>query len=181
MKPLTAKQQELIEENHNLIYKFASEKKLNIDDYYDILVIGLCIAATIYDEKKGKFSTVAYRCMNNKLNDYWRHKNIQSAIPESMIFSYDTPKDLDESNNNKGCQNAFSNNCSAQDIVITKMMKETLINMLTKREQEVAKLILSDIRQLDIAEMLNCSRQNVAAIVKTIRKKWINYLKSECY
>lgn len=181
MKPLTAKQQELVEANHNLIYKFANEKKLNLDDYYDVLAIGLCLAATVYDESKGKFSTVAYRCMNNKLHDYWRHAYRKTTVPESMIFSYDTPNDLDDNPNNGGYLNAFASNCSTQDIVITNMMQDILINMLTKREQAVARLMLAGIKQLDIATMLDCSRQNVGTLVKNIRKKWINYLGSECY
>ena len=44
-KSLTAEQQQLVIENHNLIYDFAKRKNLIIEEYYDILAIGLCNAA----------------------------------------------------------------------------------------------------------------------------------------
>ena len=59
-KQLTSKQKELVEVNHNLIYKFASIKNVSIEEYYDILAIGLCKAAMAFDENKGKFSTVSF-------------------------------------------------------------------------------------------------------------------------
>ena len=70
MGQLTLDQQRIVSENHNLIYSLANKKNINLDEYYDVLAIGLCKAAMIYNENKSKFSTLAFTCM---LNEY-RHE-----------------------------------------------------------------------------------------------------------
>ena len=68
---LTDDQRKLVEKNHNLIYTFARKYKINLDEYYGLLAIGLCIAARIYDPNKGlAFSTLAYQCMRNQYFNY---------------------------------------------------------------------------------------------------------------
>ena len=67
---MTEKEQKLAEENHNLIYDFAKKRNLVVEDYYGLLAIGLCNAATAYSsENENTFSTYAYSCMQNVIND----------------------------------------------------------------------------------------------------------------
>ena len=42
---LTKEQKELVENNHKLIYYYIHKNGLSVDEYYDILAIGLCKAA----------------------------------------------------------------------------------------------------------------------------------------
>ena len=55
MEHLTSTQQKMVEENHNLIYGMAHKYKINLDEYYDVLAIGLCKAAMTFDETKDSF------------------------------------------------------------------------------------------------------------------------------
>ena len=48
MKQLTPEQQKLVTDNHNLIYSLANAKNIDLDEYYDVLAIGLCKAAITF-------------------------------------------------------------------------------------------------------------------------------------
>lgn len=176
---LTNEQQKLVETNHNLIYKFAHKENLVIDDYYDILAIGLCRAAMGFDESKGKFSTLAFHCMKNELCMYWRHGQRQSAIPENMILSYGVTIGSSDNDSNGAVETTFldyfADEHSTYDIVVGNMMSEFLLSILNDKEQSIVKLLCDGFSQADIADKLNCSRQNINHYIKTIAKKWKSY------
>ena len=65
---LTSNQKNLVEENHNLIYGFAKLHKIDVNEHYDVLAIGLCKAAIAYDADKSKFSTYAYQKMKGEIS-----------------------------------------------------------------------------------------------------------------
>ena len=69
---MTDEQRKLVEDNHNLIYGFLNKKELT-DDYYDIVALGLCKAAMNYDESKGRFSTLAFKCMDREIGIYYTY------------------------------------------------------------------------------------------------------------
>lgn len=168
-KVLTKKQQELVEKNHNLIYEFAKNKNISLDEYYGILAIGLCQAALAFDEDRGKFSTIAYCCMNNKLSEYYRYINKQCAIPESKIFSYDIQLTDDES-----CStfvDMIADDYCVHDAVVGKIMSKSILNTLSDTEKMICNYLIDGMKQSEIADMLGCSRQNVGHYVQQIRKK----------
>ena len=86
--PLTKDQRQLAADNHKLIYGYAYKNDLDLDEYYDILAIGLCLAAQGYDPTKGSaFSTYAYSAMTNEVIRYWRLKARAKEIPKSVTTS----------------------------------------------------------------------------------------------
>lgn len=173
-KQLTSKQKELVELNHKLIYKFAIKKDISIEEYYDILAIGLCKAAIAYDENKGKFSTLAFKCMNNELCSYFNHIKTQHVIPEALIFSYDAPI-----NDTGDCLlDVFPTKYSIQDTVMNNIMIGKFKNSLDKNEENIVKLLISGVTQSEIARCLNCSRQNINRYIAKIRKKWNQIVES---
>ena len=175
-EPLTKEQQNLVTENHNLIYEFAKRKHLAIDEYYGILAIGLCQAAQIYDCNYGKFSTVANKCMNNILLSHYQHLSLQRSVPENMILYYDAPKSSDGGSDN-GCilDNIADSHCT-HDIVVGGIMSEILINLLSEKEQMIANMLMNGVTQDKIAEYMGCKRQNIGHYIKQIRKKWNTYM-----
>lgn len=175
-EPLTKEQQNLVTDNHNLIYEFAKRKHLAIDEYYGLLAIGMCQAAQIYDSDSGKFSTVANKCMNNILVNYYEYLSSQRSIPEDMILYYDAPKSGEDGDEN-GCflDNIADSRCT-HDIVVSGIMSETLINLLSEREQMVVNLLVNGLTQDKIAERMGCKRQNIGYYIKQIRKKWTTYM-----
>ena len=76
LRPLTDKEQKFAEVNHELVYSFLNENKLNRDEYYDVIVFGFIKAVQEYCSnpfKYKKFSTFAWRCMLNELVNYYQH------------------------------------------------------------------------------------------------------------
>lgn len=175
-KSLTKTQQNLVTENHNLIYEFAKRKHLSIEEYYDILAIGLCEASKSYDCSSGEFSTIAFRCMDAELNDYYKYINRGKRIPEDMILSYDAPTGGDDSDCNSNFLDSFTDNRCVHDIVVSGIMSEILINLLSDKEQTVARLLANGMNQSDIAKCIGCKRQTVQYYIVKIRKKWSTYL-----
>ena len=175
-KPLNKIQQNLVSDNHNLIYEFAKKKHLNIEEYYDILAIGLCEASKIYDSNNGEFSTIAFRCMGAELNDYYKYINREKRIPEDMVLSYDTPVGSDDSDSNSNLLDSFTDNRCVHDVVISGIMSDILIKLLSDKEQIVVRLLANGVSQSNIAKCMDCKRQTVQYYISQIRKKWNTYL-----
>ena len=182
MKALTKEQQKLVEQNHNLIYDIAIRKNWDIEEYYGILAIGMCKAAKIYDDSKGEFSTVANRCMENEVYNYWRKLQRKHAIPNDMVISYDTPvkhtgsKDSDKFNVLLSDLFVDKNNYF-DGIIVDETLKE-LFNILKKeKEKKIASLYVNGFNQAEIGEILSLSQQAVCYNLQKIREKWSNYLK----
>lgn len=170
-KPLTNEQKELVTENHNLIYAYAHKKDISLDEYYGILAIGLCKAAKAFDKSKGEFSTIAYRCMENELCTYWKSMQSKSTIPEDLILSYDNG-DYDNQNN-------FLENypdCQASESVMYAIISSEFIESLNDKEKEVVNLLMDGLTHREIANKLECKRQNIGYYVKQIRNKANDYL-----
>jgi DNA-directed RNA polymerase specialized sigma subunit len=74
IQKLNAEQKQLVADNHNLIYGYAHKKKLDLDEYYDILALGLCRAALSFDSNKSSFQTYAYMIMGSEVNAHRRFK-----------------------------------------------------------------------------------------------------------
>lgn len=173
-QPLTREQQELVEKNHNLIYEFAKKKNLVIDEYYGILAIGLCKAALAYDENLGKFSTIAYCCMNNMLKEHYRYINKQCAIPEDRILSYDIQ--LSDEDSCTTYVDMIADDYCIHDTVISKIMSESIISILSDNEQIVCNLLMNGMKQSEIAVQMGCSRQNIGHYIQQIRKKLSKFI-----
>lgn len=171
-KTLNKEQQELVEKNHNLIYEFAKNKGLAIDEYYDILAIGLCQAASAYDENRGRFSTIAYHSMNNILKQHYRHISRQRAIPENKIVSYNAQagdEDID-----KSYIDAIADDCCVQDTVISNITTERIVDTLNDKEKMIAKLFMEGMTHSEISVKLGCSRQNITYYAQQMRKKIVH-------
>lgn len=173
---LTKQQQKLVEENHNLIYGFANKKNIDIEKYYDILAIALCKAAKSFDQDKGKFSTVAYRCMENELYKYWNSLRSKRITPDEMIYSYDALRIGEDFDVQDNYLNTIADNCYVDDIVESDILKNTLFNLLNEKDQMVAELLINGMIYEDIAAQLKCTKQMVGYRVKRIRKQCAAYL-----
>lgn len=173
---LTDKQRELASENHNLIYCFANKKNISIDEYYGILAIGLCNAVKIYDKHKNKFSTLAYHCMQNELYRHWRETQRKSVIPQELIFSYNAPIEARDSEGNDFSE-IFSDNDAYESMDYAIILSE-FKSSLTEKESIIVEMLMSGMKHHEIADKLNCSRQNIDYYVKAIRNKVDDYLNS---
>ncbi len=74
--PLTEGQRQFAAENHDLVYSFLREQKLDIDHYYDVAVFGYLRAVERYLTesrlRRYQFSTVAWRAMRQSVVSFYR-------------------------------------------------------------------------------------------------------------
>lgn len=162
MNELNYEQQQLAEQNHNLIYSFAKSRKLDLEEYYDVLAIGLCRAALVYDENKATFFTLAYKCMSNEYNKIIKGQTVQRKIPDTLISSLDEVISVSEE---EGSEITLYD-CIKKDIfpipdssTITNIMFDKFYNnKLTKQEQKIVKLLAQDRTQVEISKLMGLTR-----------------------
>lgn len=176
MEHLTSTQQKLVEDNHNLIYGAAHKHKINLDEYYDVLAIGLCKAAMQYDESRGQFSTFAYQTMLSEYFGVLRHNKIARAVPENAIVSMNVQID-NGSENPISFADMIPANDDMEGNIVSKDYVEFLCNKLQSNRIKIIVTLLADgMTQADIAENLGVSRQRVGQCVDRIRKKLQRYV-----
>lgn len=73
---LTEEQRQFAAENHNLIYTYLWNRRLEVDDYYDIAVFGYLRAVKRYLTeprlRRYQFSTVAWHAMRQSITSFHR-------------------------------------------------------------------------------------------------------------
>ena len=175
-EPLTDAQRKLVEDNHNLIYFYAHKKGLPIDEYYDLLAIGLCVAAKVFQEGKYSFSSLAMLKMQWILGRYWTHENRASNIPKNQVFSYNKPI-------KKGFDTfmfeTIGDNSSMYINMVQNIMIDEFIETLSGKEKEIIIQMLNGKTQIDIANSMGVKKQNVNYYVSMIRKKWNGYVQGD--
>lgn len=167
---MTDEQRKLVEENHNLIYGFLNKEELEDDDYYDIVAIGLCKAAMNYNEKKGKFSTFAYKCMNTEVKIYYKYLNKKTLIPNNLVYSYDVSAtdDVKETVINSLLKDDKNNiNYSIESVTF-----EEFLITLKDKEKIVVEYLKEGLTQQEIAKKVNRSQQAISLSIKNIKEKW---------
>lgn len=158
---LTESQRELAGKNHRLIYKFAKIKEADLEEFYGVLAIGLCKAARAYDASSGyKFSTLAYRCMDNEYKMYWRAELSSKHIPSNMILGACTEYLAVISNKLGSCRL----DSSRAEVV-------EFFNSLSDIQKIVLNGLMSGYKERELAEYTGFSRSYINHIKKTIRKK----------
>lgn len=169
---MTDEQRKLVEDNHNLIYGFLNKKELT-DDYYDIVALGLCKAAMNYDESKGRFSTLAFKCMDREMGIYYTYLKRKTFVPENLVFSYNESANEDVSESIIDAVIEDSNNNI--DYSTETISFNYFLNTLKDRERLIIKHLKNGLTQQEIAKELNRSQQAISLKVKEIRKRWERY------
>lgn len=161
---LTREQRLLVEQNHNLIYRFLHDNKLPIDDNYGTCAIALCTAARTYNPQKGAFSTYAYRAMRNLI---LREKNQQLCKKrQGHTVSLDALRSQEDGRTN---DNFIPDKIDLDTTCITRIALSTALRKLSTREAIVLRLTLDGVSQMRIAEHLGCSHTVVWKTVKRYR------------
>lgn len=163
---LTEEQKKLVEENHNLIYWFAKKYHVPIEEYYDVLAQGLCMAAYHYDPSKCSFSTYAYLCMNTEMHVEYRKTLRKSEIPQGNIFHYENAWQLSD---------LIPTNEKTENKVIDRISYENLISLLNDilndKDKEVLTHIVNGLTMREIAKIEGTSHQAIHNRMKKIREK----------
>ena len=96
-RPLTEAEKIFAEEHHDLMYRYMRVHKLDLTEWYDILIIPYLQAVKKYHEYERlqslKFEQVFFRTLDNARSNYWRDMNREKNCPEGGLFSYDASLD----------------------------------------------------------------------------------------
>lgn len=164
MMKLTDEQRQLVADNHGLIYHILKQKNLSIDEYYDAAAIGLCKAASTFDESKSKFATYACIVMLNEIRMGFRQIKRQGRL--MVVASLDDPV--------PGTDGAI-----LADIIPSIDTPETCISALTiqdcvrtmgPKQRQVIELAMQGLRQHQIAEVVGISQPYVARLLKRAKQ-----------
>lgn len=176
---LNNEQKNIVEANHNLIYKFAQNYHLDLEQYYDVLAIGLCKAALYYKgDTEFQFSTYAFKVMKNEyLNAYRSQFGCKRNEGDRHLISYNERK---FSNGADGeCETLDFLGTSDEDMiddVLTSVIKDDLLKRFTKKNhKQMVWLLLNGHSQLEVAKIMDVSH----TMVYHIRKKLQNICKNE--
>lgn len=170
-KGITNEQQQVIEENHNLIYSFLQKYNLSVDDWYGLAAIGLCKAAITYKNGVSSFSTYAYKCMFTTVWSEKRKEKQSGTIPNHQILYYQSELD----NNSDGDTNCFMNyipsETNVEDDALTEVIFEEYNSKLNGREKTIFRMFKEGYKQREIGKKVGCSQ----AQVSRVRKKLLQY------
>ena len=93
-RPLTKEERIFAEENHNLIYGYIRSHQLDIEEWYDILIIPYLNSVKKYFTyerlQKYSFSLICYRTLDSARSNYFRDMNREKRCPKGGLFSYDS-------------------------------------------------------------------------------------------
>ena len=169
---LTEEQRKLVEENHNLIYGFLNQYKLDDEDFYDLASIGLCKAAMKYDvDKKKKFSTLAYTCMNNEVRRYYRDcENVKKRISKHLVSSYNI-----ELEDNKEILDVFIKDDDFSEDSLIYLDFDNFKKTLKDKERIVVEYLESGFNMMETAKMLGRTHQYVSLTKKEVLRKWSKF------
>lgn len=170
---LTNEQRDIVTKNHGLIYKFLSDNNLDVNEYYDLCAIGLCNAVKHYDGKKGRLSTLAYKCMNNEVTNV-RRKRARNEI-ESTMISYDI--ELSNGEDVTLLDTLPGDNKNSEKNYLFKLQISEAIRKMNRDEKKITMRIIQGYTIREISEEMDISHQRVHQILKqNIKNKISKYI-----
>ena len=165
---LDEQQRELVEQNHNLIYHTLRKYKLNQEEYYDVLAIGLCKAAIAFDPKRSKFSTFAVNVMYNEFLQHDRNENAQKRKVNKNTLSLNY-RMKDPKNESRTCE--FGELLTNGREPFMDVIHMHLPDILTKKELLVCQLSYNGYNQTQIGEKLGVTQSYASRLLKRARTK----------
>ena len=90
---LNDEQKRLVEENHDLIYWYANYRHLDLEEWYDLLAIELCMTVIRYDASKSSLSNYFKVRCDNRVNKEYTKQMTQKRRVEELV-SYDELYDV---------------------------------------------------------------------------------------
>ena len=159
----------LIEDNMKLVYYIINKyypSFLHDEDVVQEGMVGLCKAASAWDESKSKFSTFASMCILNEIRYYFR-----GNMKHQGILSLDN-----RSGSSDGESISFIDMMVGdEDVVLDYVDFGLFYNTLTEDEKELIGLSL-DHTEHEIADIIGMSQPTVSRKLRKIRLKWRKFI-----
>lgn len=165
MQKLTSEQAKLVEENHNLIYSYAHTHKLDLEEWYGVLALALCYAASTFTPDKSNLSTWYYVVAGHRVACAYRDKQAKKRIPKSLTVSLS-----DESNKYENLTLADCIMDNTINLAVALEFKEAF-SEISGVDKEIVIMRLCGLTQQKIAENLGVSPSAISRRLQVIKDK----------
>lgn len=162
---MTKEQEQLVTDNHNLIYHIINKFELATEEYYDVCAIGLCKAASTYDSSKDvKFATYAGVCIENAIKLELRNRKKYYA----RVYSLD--RTFNNTSDGTG-EISYVENITTGLSAYDEILPYQLDKVLNAREYKLVALVLQDYTQVEIGNIIGISQAQVSRMFSKIKQK----------
>ena len=152
MMPLTEKQKQLAEANHNLVYEFLNANNLPESQYYDVIIFGFLCAAQEYCEnpklQKYSFSTVAWRQMNQELFKHRKYLERKKRDYPTISLS----ELLGNNEDSKSIEDIIAVENELLEDLRLNLLLHALASEVTQKQMRIIRMKLDGYRMHDIAK-----------------------------
>lgn len=150
---LTPAQQQMVEENHNLIYWYINNHGLEYSEYYDLLAIELCNAVMKYDAGRGSFANYFKLRADGILGKEYRKNKAQKRAHQNveLLDNLHTIKD----------------ECDLTDCI-------ELRDLMNGEYGEIIRLKAEGYSQTEIADIIGTNQSKVSKILKKIKQQYMD-------
>jgi RNA polymerase sporulation-specific sigma factor len=161
---MTKQQQQLVEDNMNLVYFTIARyypRHIGDEDIIQIGMVGLCRAATSYDDSKGQFSTYAIVKIRSAISYEFRKDN-----KRVKTISLDGDRDAEHGD-------VYTlQELVAGDVDEGYVDVKPMYQVLDVRQREIFDLLRQGKNMAEIGRIMGVSHQRIHQQVRIIRKKW---------
>ena len=154
-RPLTKEEQAFAEENHELMYKYMKAYKLDLEEWYDVLIIPYLQAVKKYfsysDLRKYKFERICFRTLDSARKNHWIKSERMKCYPDGNYFYYPTQT-------------------TTEDEALALGMLKVAVESLTDIQREILLSLVNGSRSSDVIEKLGISSATYYRQVRTIKQ-----------
>ena len=153
MKPFIEAERELAEKNHNLVYEFLKSHKYDIEEYYNIAVMGyLKGIQKYYRRTERNFSElpgICWNCMRSEMGNHFKMEKARKRQPVEMNQE---------------------NVHSAEDEAVTTELLNSVMENMTEQQQNIVALKILGYSNLEVCLMLEINTSSYYRELERIRK-----------
>lgn len=152
MMPLTEKQKQLAEANHNLVYEFLNANNLPESQYYDVIIFGFLCAAQEYCENsklhKYSFSTVAWKMMQREYSNHIKYLERKKRDYPTISLS----ELLGNNDDSKSIEDIIAVENELLEDLKLNLLLHALASEVTQKQMRIIRMKLDGYRMHDIAK-----------------------------
>ncbi len=175
LQPLTPEEQELAVKHFNLVDEFLHRKRLDPNEYYDVVIFGYLAAIQQgcrkdYPEEKKNFFGLIEVCMRNAVYQEWIGMGREKRKANQLSISLDAMLNADEDEFPiyEIIEDARIN---IEDLIVNRDLIDRLLTEATPREREAFEYACLGFNLQETAEIMDVSSGTIRRFLYNFREK----------